>query len=108
MIFLKKSEYSPPKRYAVIHSEKIFLISFGLVVSLGYLFLAWLVGFLGNLLTANWTHVNAAIQLAEKSTTFPALGTVVFVTILIFCLIYLFQGIGKLFQAFWESLEIDK
>lgn len=118
MIFPKKPEsrimlmttfiLKPLKRYAVLNSGKVFLISVGLLAILGYVVLFWLMSFLGNLLTANWDSLAAsAIQLAKNISIFPTLGTLIVGAIILFSLINLLQSFWQLFQAFWDSLEVD-
>jgi fructose-specific phosphotransferase system IIC component len=98
----------PLKRYLVIHSEKVFLISLGLLAILGYVVLFWLMGFIWNSLTKNWDSlVTTTIQLAKNLSIFPTLATLVVGIAILFFLINLIRSFWQLFQAFWDSLEVD-
>jgi hypothetical protein len=92
----------PLKRYLAIHSEKLFLISFGLLAILGYVVLFWLMGFIWNSLTKNWDSL-----VTRNISIFPTLVTLVIGIAILFFLINLLRSAWELFQAFWDSLEVD-
>ena len=98
----------PIKRYAFFHSEQLFLISFGLLATLGYGVLFWLITCLWNARSANWHNLaNTAIQLAKDLLTLPTLAPLVVGMLILFFLINLIRSGWQLFQAFWDSLEVD-
>lgn len=118
MVFPKKSNspimlittfvFKPLKRYAIIHSEQVFLISLGLLATLGYVMLFWLLGFIWKALTVNWNSLaTTAIQLAKDIFSLPTLVPFVVGTVMLFFLINLIRSSWQLFQAFWDSLEVD-
>lgn len=117
MVFSKKSNSrivlmdtrlsEPPQRNSIFLSEKVFLVAFSLLTILSAVVIIGLLFGAINQLPVLWSGLVSAIVNLEQSLAVPALPTIVGGIIAMFFLIKLVQLGMQLFQAFWNSLEVD-
>lgn len=97
----------PPKRYSIFRSEKVFLVALGLLTILSaVVFFGLLIGAI-NQLPVLWSGMLSTISNLEQSLSVPAFVAIIGSIVALFFLIKLIQLGMQLFQAFWDSLDVD-
>jgi len=97
-----------PQRHLGIWSEKFFIVTCGLLVAIGYVVSIWLLVSFVNLVPELWNRVTTTVfQLEPSISVMPALMAIGVSGTLLFFSMKLVQMISRLFQAFWDSLEVD-
>lgn len=97
-----------PQRHFGIWSEKFFIVTCGLLVVIGYVVSIRLLVSFVNLVPKLWGSVTTTVfQLEQSISVMPALMAIGVSGSLLFFSMKLVQMISRLFQAFWDSLEVD-
>lgn len=97
-----------PQRHLGIWSEKFFIVTCGLLVAIGYVVSIRLLVSFVNLVPELWNRVTTTVfQLEPSISVMPALMAIGVSGTLLFFSMKLVQMISRLFQAFWDSLEVD-
>lgn len=97
-----------PKRNTDNRLEKFFIVTCCLLVALGSVASKWLLVLLMTGVAAFWSNVaTPVLQLAQNADIIRVLVAIALSVIIPFFLIKLVQMTELLFQAFWDSLQVN-
>lgn len=96
-----------PKRYSIFQSEKFFLVALSLLTILSAVVICGLLVGVINQLSVLGNGIVSAISNLQQIITVPVFVAIPGSMIALFLFGKLVQIAMKLFQAFWESLEVD-